>query len=150
MFPPERKEGHSCKELIECDMLLFFVVLQAMKAFIEANFKMIDIDGDGIVGAKEYRYNCITRIAVENIQVVDDAYNKLLDVSAVSPQLTHFFSFFRNHFFLTNVLMVISPQDEDRRRGGLTLQRYQELYGHYLGNTDEGHPAVHLFGPLSL
>lgn len=55
--------------------------LQAMKAFIEANFKMIDIDGDGIVGAKEFRYNCITRIAVENIQVVDDAFNKLLDVS---------------------------------------------------------------------
>lgn len=54
---------------------------QAMKAFIEANFKMIDIDGDGIVGAKEFRYNCITRIAVENIQVVDDAFNKLLDVS---------------------------------------------------------------------
>lgn len=52
-----------------------------MKAFIEANFKMIDIDGDGIVGAKEFRYNCITRIAVENIQVVDDAFNKLLDVS---------------------------------------------------------------------
>lgn len=41
-------------------------------------------------------------------------------------------------------------QDEDRRRGGLTLARYQELYGHYLGNTDETHPGVHLFGPLSL
>lgn len=45
---------------------------------------MIDIDGDGIVGAKEFRYNCITRIAVENIQVVDDAFDKLLDVSQVS------------------------------------------------------------------
>lgn len=52
-----------------------------MKAFIEANFKSIDIDGDGIIGAKEYRYNCITRIAVESIQVVDDAFNKLLDVN---------------------------------------------------------------------
>ncbi|XP_031634928.1 sarcoplasmic calcium-binding protein 1 [Contarinia nasturtii] len=92
---------------------------QAMKAFIEANFKMMDIDDDGIIGAKEFRYNCITRVAVENIQVVDDAFNKLLD-------------------------------DEDRRRGGLTLARYQELYGHYLGNTDEGHPGVYLFGPLSL
>lgn len=56
-----------------------------MKAFIEANFKMIDIDGDGIIGAKEYRYNCITRIAVENIQVVDDAFNKLLDVNVFNP-----------------------------------------------------------------
>lgn len=52
-----------------------------MKAFIEANFKMIDIDNDGVIGAKEYRYNCITRIAVDNIQVVDEAFDKLLDVS---------------------------------------------------------------------
>lgn len=52
-----------------------------MKAFIETNFKMMDIDNDGIIGAKEFRYNCITRIAVDNIQVVDDAYNKLLDVN---------------------------------------------------------------------
>lgn len=52
-----------------------------MKAFIEANFKMIDIDSDGVIGAKEFRYNCITRIAVDNIQLVDDAFNKLLDVN---------------------------------------------------------------------
>lgn len=52
-----------------------------MKAFIEANFKMIDLSGDGIVNSKEFRYNCITRIAVDNIQVVDDAFNALLDVS---------------------------------------------------------------------
>lgn len=113
-----------------------------MKAFIEANFKMIDIDGDGIIGAKEYRYNCITRIAVENIQLVDDAFNKLLDVNVFNPWLnfstlslalnsTIFFSFFKQ-------------QDEDRRKGGLTLARYQELYGHYLGNTDEAHPGKKL------
>lgn len=60
---------------------MYFSIMQAMKAFIETNFKMIDIDNDGIIGANEYRYNCITRIAVENIQVVDDAYNKLTDVS---------------------------------------------------------------------
>lgn len=42
---------------------------------------MIDIDNDGIIGANEYRFNCITRVAVESIQVVDDAYNKLTDVS---------------------------------------------------------------------
>lgn len=59
----------------------FFSLVKAMKAFIEANFKMIDIDNDGIIGAKEYRYNCITRIAIEDIQVVDDAFDKLLDVN---------------------------------------------------------------------
>ena len=55
-----------------------------MKAFIEANFKMIDLNGDGIIGAAEFRYNCITRIAVDSIQVVDDAFNSLLNVSCPS------------------------------------------------------------------
>lgn len=64
------------------------MALQAMKAFIEANFKMIDIDSDGVIGTKEFRYNCITRIAVENIQTVDDAFDKLLDVNKFD-----FFSF---------------------------------------------------------
>lgn len=54
-----------------------------MKAFIESSFRMMDVDNDGIVGANEYRYNCINRIAVDSIQVVDDAFNKLLDVSTV-------------------------------------------------------------------
>lgn len=58
-----------------------------MKAFIETNFKMMDFDGDGIVGAKEFRYNCITRIAVENIQVVDEAFDKLLDVCVTNAHL---------------------------------------------------------------
>lgn len=52
-----------------------------MKAFIEANFKMLDINGDGVVSAEEYRYNCITRIAVDDIQIVDEAFNKMLNVS---------------------------------------------------------------------
>lgn len=56
-------------------------VPQAMKAFIEANFKVIDLNGDGVVSAPEFRYNCITRIAVDNIKQVDDAFNALLNVS---------------------------------------------------------------------
>lgn len=52
-----------------------------MKAFIEANFKMIDLNGDGVVNANEFCYNCITRIAVDNIQVVRDAFESLLNVS---------------------------------------------------------------------
>lgn len=62
---------------------LWLSALQAMKAFIEANFKMIDIDSDGVIGAKEFRYNCITRIAIDNIQTVDDAFDKLLDVITI-------------------------------------------------------------------
>lgn len=56
-------------------------LLQAMKAFIDANFKLMDINSDGVLGLEEFRYNCITRIAVDDIQVIDDAYNHLLSVS---------------------------------------------------------------------
>lgn len=52
-----------------------------MKAFIEANFKMMDLNGDGVVSLEEFRYNCITRIAVDEITTVDEAFNKMLNVS---------------------------------------------------------------------
>lgn len=91
---------------------------QAMKAFIDSNFKMIDLNGDGIINSEEYRYNCITRIAVDDIKIVDEAFNSLLN-------------------------------DDDRKRGGLTLSRYQELYSHYLGNPDDKHQGIYLFGPLN-
>lgn len=45
-------------------------------------------------------------------------------------------------------LYIIIFQDDDRRRGGITLGRYQELYAEFLGNPEET-PAVYLFGPLS-
>lgn len=77
LCPPKLRETQATSPFLSLYLTLF---RKAMKAFIEANFKMIDIDGDGIVGAKEYRYNCITRIAVDNIDVVDQAFNKLLDV----------------------------------------------------------------------
>lgn len=54
---------------------------QAMKAFIETNFRMIDINADGLIGVEEFRYDCIQRMVVEDIKVIDDAYNSLLNVS---------------------------------------------------------------------
>lgn len=39
-------------------------------------------------------------------------------------------------------------KDDDRRRGGITLGRYEELYAEFLGNPEET-AAVYLFGPLS-
>lgn len=84
-WPSHRRYFHAPYFILLCfsvrTNLNFLLRLQAMKAFIEANFRMIDIDSDGVIGAKEYRYNCITRVAVESIQVVDDAFNKLLDVN---------------------------------------------------------------------
>lgn len=69
-----------------------------MKAFIEANFKMIDINGDGVVNKQEFCYNCITRIAVDNVQVVYDAFDSLLNVS---------YYYFRLKFiiFIINILI---------------------------------------------
>ena len=54
-----------------------------MKAFIDANYKMIDIDNDGLVTKKEFCYNCITRIAVDNFKVVENAFESLLNVSKI-------------------------------------------------------------------
>ncbi|XP_017762274.1 PREDICTED: sarcoplasmic calcium-binding protein 1 isoform X1 [Eufriesea mexicana] len=112
---------------------------QAMKMFIDSHFKIVDLNGreinctafcfkriidillsfldDGVIAADEFRYNCVTRIPVNNVNILDEAYQNLLN-------------------------------DDDRRRGGLTLSRYQELYAQFLGNPDENCPAVHLFGPL--
>merc|ERR1712179_716380 len=48
------------------------------KAFIENQFKTIDIDGDGTVGLDEYRQDVITRGAYADIAEIDDAFNKLV------------------------------------------------------------------------
>merc|ERR1712044_54033 len=38
--------------------------------------------------------------------------------------------------------------DDDKKKGGITLERYQELYAHFIGNPDETCNACYLFGPL--
>ncbi|XP_047992731.1 sarcoplasmic calcium-binding protein 1 isoform X1 [Leguminivora glycinivorella] len=92
---------------------------QAMKAFIESNFRMIDINDDGVMGVEEYRYDCVQRMVVEDIKVIDDAFDTLLT-------------------------------DDDRKKGGLTLARYQELFAQFLGDEKEDCQAKHLFGPLEI
>jgi len=36
---------------------------------------------DGVIGAEEFRYDCVSRIAVDNVDVLDKAYQSLLNVS---------------------------------------------------------------------
>lgn len=39
--------------------------------------------------------------------------------------------------------------DADKKAGGISLSRYQELYADFLSSTDDSNPAVYLFGPLT-
>lgn len=52
--------------------------------FIDSNFKMVDLNDDGIIAAEEYRFNCITKFAIEDIETVDEAFNNLLNVSELN------------------------------------------------------------------
>merc|ERR1711994_851690 len=40
--------------------------------------------------------------------------------------------------------------DADKKAGGITLERYQELYAHFIGNPDETCNGCFLFGPLDI
>merc|ERR1711872_930494 len=88
----------------------------AFKAFIENQFKAVDVDGDGHVGLPEYRADAITRSAFVDVAEIDEAYNKLVS-------------------------------DADKAAGGISLDRYKELYAQFIGSEAEC-PAMYLFGPL--
>jgi len=51
----------------------------AFKAFIDNQFKSIDVDGDGTIGANEYRLDVITRGAYGDVAEIDGAYNSLVN-----------------------------------------------------------------------
>merc|ERR1711994_524722 len=40
--------------------------------------------------------------------------------------------------------------EEDKKNGGITLERYLELYAHFIGNPDETCNGCFLFGPLEV
>lgn len=42
---------------------------------------MVDLNDDGIIDADEYRYNCITKFPIDDIEIVDEAFNNMLNVS---------------------------------------------------------------------
>ncbi|KAF3425841.1 hypothetical protein E2986_12960 [Frieseomelitta varia] len=52
---------------------------QAMKMFIDSHFKIVDLNDDGVIAADEFRYNCVTRIPVDNVNILDEAYQNLLN-----------------------------------------------------------------------
>ena len=46
------------------------------------------LTGDGSVGITEFRVDCVNRMAYKTIKELDDAYNKLLNVSLKSLSST--------------------------------------------------------------
>ncbi|XP_053634538.2 sarcoplasmic calcium-binding protein 1 isoform X4 [Cherax quadricarinatus] len=104
---------------VHCSGKTFENFPSAFKSFISAQFKTIDVNGDGLVGVDEYRLDCISRAAFSSIKDIDDAYSKL-------------------------------TTDDDKKAGGISLARYQELYAQFISNPDESCNAVYLFGPLKV
>ena len=48
----------------------------------------------------------------------------------------------------TSDAIFLCRQAEDKKKGGIDIQRFQELYAQFIGNPDETIGAVYLFGPL--
>merc|ERR1711956_27434 len=110
---------------------------------------MYDIDGNGTLDKSDFE--CL---AVRNTFI--DQYFKSIDVDGDgSVGLTEFRVDCVNRMAYKSIGDLDAAynkllNDEDKKVGGITLARYQELYAQFIGNPDEKCPAVNLFGPLEV
>ena len=56
---------------------------QALKMMIDINFRMLDLNEDGIIDVNEFRFYCITKFAIDNLEAVNEAFYSLLNVSFI-------------------------------------------------------------------
>jgi len=125
--------------------------------------ELADFNKDGEVDAQEFadavKKNCMNKPFGEMpgaFKAFIDQYFKSIDVDGDgSVGLTEFRVDCVNRMAYKSIADLDNAynkllNDEDKKVGGITLARYQELYAQFIGNPDETCPAVNLFGPLEV
>jgi len=117
---------------------------------------------DGEVDAEEFRKaiqtNCVGKAFSDMpgaFKAFVDVYFKTIDVDGDGTVgLTEFRVDCVNRMAYKSIKELDDAyakllNDDDKKAGGISLARYQELYAQFIGNPDETCPAVNLFGPLT-
>jgi len=125
--------------------------------------ELADFNKDGEVDAKEFaaavQKNCMNKPFADMpaaFKAFIDQHFRSIDVDGDgSVGLTEFRVDCVNRMAYKNIADLDAAynkllNDEDKKVGGITLARYQELYAQFIGNPDETCPAVNLFGPLEV
>merc|ERR1712113_1362401 len=73
-------------------------------------------------------------------EVSAEEFKKGIEVSCKGKGYADLPNAFR--YFIDAQFRTIDVDDDGKKAGGITLARYQELYAQFIGNPDEGCPAV--------